>query len=146
MRTAAACYVAIGRDCVGASPVAAPTTLTLPPARLGSASQATVTVSDPGSEPVAIGSTELATATPGPLGIEQDDCSGLILEPDARCTMTVRFTPATAGSLSGALQLPSDQGAITVPVSATSPSVASLAASAPVRPRASPTERVMRNG
>jgi hypothetical protein len=138
VRTAADCYVAIGRDCVSASPVAAPTALTLPPARLGSASQATATFSDPGSEPVAIGSTELATATPGPLGLEQDDCSGLILEPDARCTMTVRFTPATAGSLSGALQLPSDQGAITVPVSATSPSVASLDASVPVRPRGKP--------
>jgi Abnormal spindle-like microcephaly-assoc'd, ASPM-SPD-2-Hydin len=138
VRTAADCYVAIGRDCVSASPVAAPAALTLPAARLGSASQATVTVSDPGSEPVAIGSTELATASPGPLGLEQDDCSGLILEPDARCTMTVRFTPATAGSLSGALQLPSDQGAITVPVRATSPSVASLAASAPVRPRGKP--------
>jgi ASPM-SPD-2-Hydin domain-containing protein len=134
VRTVAGCYIAVGRDCASASPVAAPAAVTLPPARLGSASQATVTVSDPSSEPVAFGSTELVTPTPGPFGLEQDDCSGLILEPDARCTMTVRFTPATAGSLSAALQLPSDQGAITVPVSATSPSVASLAASAPIRP------------
>lgn len=138
VRTAAGCYVAIGRDCASASPLASPAALALPPARRGSASQAMVTVSDPGSEPVALGSAELATPTPGPLGLEQDDCSGLILEPDERCTMTVRFTPATAGSLSAALQLPSDHGAITVTVSATSPSVASLAASAAIRPRSEP--------
>jgi Abnormal spindle-like microcephaly-assoc'd, ASPM-SPD-2-Hydin len=138
VRTAAGCYMAIGRDCASASPLAAPAALTLPPARLGSASQATVTVSDPGSEPVAFGPAQLATATPGPLGVEQDDCSGLILEPDERCMMTLRFTPTTAGSLSAALQLPSDQGAIAVPVSATSPSAASLAASPLIRPRGEP--------
>jgi hypothetical protein len=140
VRTAAACYMAIGRDCASPSPLVVPAALTLPPVRLGSASQTTVTVSDPGSEPVALGSAELPAPTLGPLGLEQDDCSGLILEPDERCTMTVRFTPATAGSLSAALQLPSDHGAIAVPVSATSPSVASLTVSPPIRPRSEPDE------
>lgn len=131
----AACYVALGRDCASAAPRAAPATLTLAPARLRSTSHATLTVSDPGPEPAALGSVVLATPTPGPLAIEQDSCSGLILQPDERCSVTVRFTPSAAGSLSGTLQLPSDQGALTVPVSATSPSVASLGASSPVRPR-----------
>jgi hypothetical protein len=131
----AACYVAFGRDCASAAPVAVPATVTLPPARLRSASEATITVSDPGAEPAALGSVGLATSTPGPLAVESTNCSGLILEPDERCSVTVRFTPATAGSLSATLQLPSDQGALAVPVSATSPSVARLGASSPVRPR-----------
>ena len=130
-----ACYAAWGRDCASAAPRAAPATLTLAPARLRSASHATLTVTDPGPAPAALGAVVLATPTPGPLAIEQDSCSGLILEPDERCSVTVRFTPSAGGSLSGTLQLASDQGGLTVPVSATSPSVGSLEASSPVRAR-----------
>jgi hypothetical protein len=135
VQTITACYVALGRDCASAAPLAAPAKLTLAPARVGSASHATLTVSDPGPEPAGLGAVDLATLAPGPLAIEQDSCSGLILEPDERCSVTVRFTPSAAGSLSATLLLSSDQGALTVPVSATSPSVASLVASSPVRPR-----------
>ena len=141
-----ACYGAWGRDCASAAPLSTPATLTLPPARLGSASQATVIVSDPGPQPAALGAVGLAApaafravglATPAAdqLTLEPSSCSGLILEPDERCSVTVRFTPAGAGSLAATLQLPSDQGSLAVPVRATSPSVASLRASAPVRSR-----------
>jgi hypothetical protein len=138
VQTLAACYVTLGHDCPSAAPRAAPVAVTLPPARLGSASKATVTVSDPGPEPAALGSAALATSAPGPLAVERDSCSGLILEPDETCTVTVRFTPSAAGSLFATLQAPSDQGVIAVAVKATSPSVASLSVSAPVRPRGEP--------
>ena len=106
----AGCYVQLGRDCPGAAPVASPAAATLRAARVGSASQATVTVSDPGGQPVALGRLVLAGQRPGPLAVEHDGCSGLILEPDETCAVTVRFTPTTGGSQTVTLQLASDAG------------------------------------
>jgi hypothetical protein len=130
----AGCYAMLGRDCSGRAPVAGPAALAMPDARLDRASQATVTVTDPGPGPAAFGAASLVGGGPAVgVAVTQDRCSGAILEPGSSCVMTVRFTPASAGSVWSILQIPSDQGTVTVPVSATSPSVSSLSASAVVR-------------
>ncbi len=133
VRGLADCYVLSGRDCPGAPPVATPGALTLPAAGLDRASEATVTVADPGGEPVSFGPAAVGGGFPaGALAIEADSCSGAILEPATSCAVTVRFTPAAAGTIAGALTLPYDRGTVTVALSATSPSVSSLRASPPV--------------
>jgi hypothetical protein len=133
VRTMAACYAATGRDCLSAAPVPVPAAATFAAVRLGAAAQSTVTLSDPGTEPIALGTASLAGAPPGVLALAPDGCSGQILEPGRTCPMTIRFTPAGAGTVAATLELPSDSGAIGVPVSASSPSVSSLTSSPATR-------------
>ncbi len=135
MRTLIGCYEELDHDCPAAAPAARPAAAVLPVTGVGAASQVTVTVSDPGTEPLALGAAVLLDPSPGPspLTLEQDGCAGLILEPDETCTARVRFAPATFGSRTVTLRLTSDQGTLDVPVSATSPSVSSLRVSPRLR-------------
>ena len=133
--TLSGCYLTLGRDCPGTAPAPAPAALALQTSRPHSSSEATVTVSDPGAEPIDIGQAALSAATLAPISVTQDSCSHTILEPDERCTVTVRFAPASGGDVSATLQIPSDQGALSVPVTAAAPADASLEAS-PTSPAA----------
>jgi hypothetical protein len=122
------CYIDFGRDCPGAAPVASPGVLQLPAAAPGASGSSTVTVSDPGPSPLNLGAVVLSQGLGGPIAIQHDACSGLELEPDQTCTVTLRFAPAAGGNVSATLSLPSDNGTMTVPVAASAPSVSSLRA------------------
>jgi hypothetical protein len=122
------CYISSGRDCPGSAPVASPGWLRFPPAAPGAARSSTVTVSDPGPSPLTLGSVVLSQGLGGPIAIQHDGCSGLELEPDQTCTVSLRFAPTVGGNVSAALSLPSDNGTVTVPVAASAPSVSSLRA------------------
>ena len=122
----AACYAALGRDCPSAPAVATPAALAVPPTRLRTATTSPVTVTDPGAAPLMLGAAALAAGPGGGLSIVRDGCSAHLLEPGQRCTLAVRFAPVTGGAIAVTLQLPSDNGTLTVPVTAVAPSVASL--------------------
>jgi hypothetical protein len=124
----AECYVDLGHDCPGPGPTANPTSMTLPTVGLGSSSHGSVTIADPGSEPLQLGQVGLAGATPNPVSIDSDGCSNQILEPDDACTVSLRFAPVVGGAVSATLEIPSDNGTATVAVAALAPSVSSLSA------------------
>ena len=123
----AQCYVNLGRDCAGPAPVANPSSLTLPPARLGSATGGSATVSDPGQEPLQLGQVTLAGTAPDPVSVRSDSCSNQILEPNETCSIAVRFAPVAGGAVAVTLEIPSDNGTVSIPVVAVAPSVSSLA-------------------
>lgn len=131
----AACYVALGRDCPGPAPVASPVALTVPSTAPGTSRVATVSIVNPGSEPLRLGQASLAGVSlpsgsaSSELMLEGDKCSATLLEPRQSCTAAVRFTPVAGGATSATLELASDDGTLAVPVSAVAPSVSSLTAS-----------------
>jgi hypothetical protein len=129
--TLAECYVTLSRDCPGPGPVATPASLALAPARLRFSSNASLTISDPGQEPLQIGQIALAGATPDPLSLAADGCSGQILEPNETCKVSVRFAPVAGGAVAATLEIPSNDGTAGIPVTAVSPSVSSLSAIKP---------------
>jgi hypothetical protein len=139
MTTMAGCYVALGRDCPGPAPAVRPSMLSLPPTRLGASSVATVSLSDPGAGPLKLGQLALiapgAGASPGPITLESDGCSGRLLEPDQPCTAAIRFTAVTGGGAAVTLQVPSDNGTAFLPVRAVAPAVSSLTSAGPDRLR-----------
>jgi hypothetical protein len=122
------CYVLLGRDCPGPGPAATPSELTLPPVPVGATASSTVSVTDPGSEPLQIGNLSL---TAGDVSVTSDGCSARILEPQQSCTVEVRFAPTKPGAAEATLSVPSDNGTLEVPVSVFAPSVANLAWSHP---------------
>ncbi len=90
----AQCYAVLGRDCRGPLPVAAPAGLALPPTLVGSTTTSTLSVANPGSEPLLLGQASLASpAQADGLGLAGDTCSGRILEPAQSCTVAVRYAP-----------------------------------------------------
>jgi hypothetical protein len=124
----AECYIAFGRDCPGAPPAAAPSTVTFGPTAVAHISQAVVTVSDPDPEPLLPGPAVLTGSGSGPVRIAADGCASQILEPDQTCTITLRFAPRAGGVSSATLAVPSDDGTLQVGVSAVAPAVAVLRA------------------
>ena len=124
--TLAACYSELGRDCPGPPPTVSPSSVSLRETRPGRSSTAVITVSNPGSGPVALGAATLASAGAAPLSIQSDGCSGQILEPAETCRLSVRFAPAAGGGFATAVDLPSDNGTVGVAVTAVAPSVSSL--------------------
>jgi Cellulase (glycosyl hydrolase family 5) len=124
----AGCYIALGRDCAGPPPIAAPAAVTLPPVRLGSAATGTVNVEDPGPAPLRLGTAVIGGTPAGSAAITlaHDTCSGQLLEPNETCALSVRFAPITGGPAAAVLELASDSGSVNVPVSAVAPSVSSL--------------------
>jgi hypothetical protein len=126
VRTLADCYASLARDCPGPPPAASPTSLALPPTRLGSSEAARVSVSNPGSAPLQLGVFAVPSGAAAPIGVLLDGCSNRILEPDQTCSAAVRFTPVNGGAFTTTLKLPSDNGTLTVPVTGVAPSVSSL--------------------
>lgn len=126
--TLAQCYIDLGRDCPGPGPTASPPSLRLATARLGSSSGGSVTVADPGEEPLQLGHVALAGATPDPVSVQSDGCSNQILEPNETCTLALRYAPVAGGAVSATLGIPSNNGTADVAVAAVAPSVSSLTA------------------
>jgi hypothetical protein len=120
------CYVGFGRDCPGPAPVASPSPLAIPPARVGSSAVSIVSVRDAGRTPVQLGTLTLLAATGHGVGVTADGCSAQILEPDRTCAIAVRFMPLSGGAATAALALPSENGTLQIPVSAVAPAVSSL--------------------
>jgi hypothetical protein len=135
----AACYERLGRDCPGAPAQASPPNVALAPVPPGSSSTRSVTVGDPGAEPVALGPATVAGPRAAGLSVAQDGCAGAILEPRETCSVTVLFKPATAGDVAGQLVLGSDHGPVTVALAATAPSVSALRSPGLAHPAFAPT-------
>jgi hypothetical protein len=146
VRTIADCYSILGRDCLGPSPLARPVSLAIPATSPGSSTTSTVSVSDPGSGPLELGTAVLAGETPGSMGVLYDGCSNQILEPDQTCTVAVSFRPVTGGDAIAHLQLPSDDGTLGVAIRAVAPSVSSLTSLQLIRPMFVPTGALDRVG
>ncbi len=117
------CYTLLGRDCPGPGPTASPSTLAVPSATVGATAASTVSITNPGSEPLLLGALSLSA---GELVLAGDGCSADILEPAESCIVKVRFAPTKPGAAQATLTVPTDNGTLEVPVSALAPSVASL--------------------
>ena len=122
----AGCYEQLGRACPGPAAAASPATLAVPAVALGGAADATVTVSDPGPAPLQLGPAVMTGAPPAGLSLGPDTCPAL-LEPDQTCTVGVHFAPPAAGTITGQLEIGSDNGPLDVPVTAVAASVSALA-------------------
>ncbi|MGB9184624.1 MAG: choice-of-anchor D domain-containing protein [Solirubrobacteraceae bacterium] len=125
VRAIADCYLLLARNCPSSPPAATPAALAIPASRIGGSSSGAVTVSDPAQSPLQLSPTVLAAGASPAITIAQDMCPA-ILEPNQTCTIQLHFAPVTGGAQVANLQLPTDSGTLTVPVSAVAPSVASL--------------------
>lgn len=143
VRALADCYSNLGRNCGITAPAATPSSVTIPATRLRAVAVSSVTVSDPGTGPVQLGSVALAGADlgagtgvggPSPVSVQSDACSGQILEPDHPCTVALRFAPVAGGAVAATLLVPSDAGTLGVPITAVSPSASSLSSPQLARP------------
>jgi hypothetical protein len=126
VRAAADCYAQLGRDCPGPPAVASPTVAALPPAQPGEASSRSVTVTNPGSVPVALGAAWVSGPSDAGLSVASNPCAGMVLEPRETCAVSARFAPAAIGNAEGTLELSSDDGTVEVPLAASAPSVSGL--------------------
>jgi hypothetical protein len=133
------CYALLGRDCPDAPAVASPSAAFLPPVAPGGASRAWVTLTDPGSVPVALGEATIGGPSPAGLAVAANTCTGMVLEPRETCSVSVQFTPATPGDVTGDLQLATDDGPLSVALSASAPSLSGLVSADLSHPRFLPT-------
>lgn len=122
----ASCYAASGRDCPQSPPTVSPAALVLPVTRVGATAPATLTVTDPGTEPVTVDSAALTGPGAAQLTVTANGCAGQILEPAASCTLTVRYAPAVGAPADAGLVIGSDQGTTTTPVTVAAASPAEL--------------------
>ncbi len=120
------CFQRLGRDCPGAPATASPSTVFLPPAPPGHVSTTSVTITDPGSVPIALGAATVTGPYAGGLAVASNGCAGMVLEPRETCRVTMSFTPTAGGEAAGALQLATDDGILTVHLIADSPSLSGL--------------------
>jgi hypothetical protein len=139
VRAAADCYAQFGRDCPGTPAVASPTAVALPPAQPGETSSRSVTISNPGSVPVALGAAWVSGPSDAGLTVAGNPCAGMVLEPGETCAVSARFAPATVGNAEGTLELSSDDGTLEVPLAASAPSVSGLLSPDLRHPRFVPT-------
>ena len=126
VRAAADCYAQFGRDCPGTPAVASPTAAALPPVQPGETSSRSVTISNPGSVPVALGAAWVSGPSDAGLTVASNPCAGMVLEPRETCAVSARFAPAAVGNAEGTLELSSDDGTLEVPLAASAPSVSGL--------------------
>lgn len=124
------CYAELGRDCPEPGPAAAPASLLMPATAPGGSSTSTVTVSDPGAEPLQLRPAGFVVSGSPALILGRNSCSGQLLEPNETCHLSVRFKPVVGGTATGFLHVQSDQGALNVPMLGVAPSVSSLTATA----------------
>jgi hypothetical protein len=125
VRAIADCYLLLGRNCPSSPPAATPVALAIPASRIGGSSIGTLTVSDPGQSPLQLSPAVLAPGGSPAITVAPDTCPA-ILEPNQMCTIQLHFAPVIGGAQAATLQLPTDSGTLSVPVSAVAPSVASL--------------------
>lgn len=140
VRALSDCYVALGRDCPGPTLFASPSPVAIPSTRLRSSTISNVAIFNPGTGPVKLGAVTIAQATPNPISVRGDGCSNEILEPDHPCKITLRFAPVLGGAVTATLNVPSDTGQLSVPVTAVSPSVSSLTSPQLLRPSFTTTD------
>jgi hypothetical protein len=126
VQATADCFVRLGRDCPGGPATASPATAILPPAPPGQTSARSVTVSNPGSVPIVLGSASVAGPFAAGLSVAGNGCVGMVLEPRETCAASVQFAPAVSGNPAGTLELSSDDGTLDVPLVATAPSLSGL--------------------
>jgi hypothetical protein len=74
-----------------------------------------------------LGQVSLATRSAGGLALAGNTCSGHLLEPAQTCIATLRYAPRTGGGVKATLAVPSDNGTLSVGVSALGLSVSGLA-------------------
>jgi hypothetical protein len=92
----------------------------------GSSADATITVSNPGTANLIIGSIASADPIAGPFSILNDICSGKSIAPSATCTLTVHFAPTADGLASDTFDIPinvAPASSLTITVSGTGGSV-----------------------
>jgi hypothetical protein len=133
VRAIADCYSSLGRDCPGPAPAAPPVSLTVPATPLGSSTISPISVSNPGVDPLQLGTVVLAGQTSGSIAVQQDGCSNQLLEPAQTCTIAVWYW-LQSGDATAQLQVPSDNGTLDVAVQAAAPSVSSLTSPQLTRP------------
>jgi hypothetical protein len=126
VRAIADCFTALGRDCHDAPATASPSTALLPPAAPGQTSTTSLTVTDPGAEPIVLGAATVIGPSAAGLSVASNGCAGQILEPHETCAVTVQFTPAAGGDVAGHLELSSEDGTLDVPLIASAPSLSAL--------------------
>jgi hypothetical protein len=135
----AACYEAFGRDCPGEPATAAPATMAVAPVPPGGAGSRSLTIGDPGVEPIVLGPATIGGRHAAGLSVAHDGCAGAILEPRQTCSIAVLFRPAMAGDADGQLEVGSDDGPLAVPLTATAPSVSALRSGQLPHPAFAPT-------
>jgi hypothetical protein len=89
---------------------------------VGSSSTQTVTIQNTGTANLAVGAIGSANSIAAPFSIKTDTCSNQTIAPSASCTLTVAFTPTSAGALSDSFSIPSNDPAkssVTMSVSGT---------------------------
>ncbi len=126
VQTIADCFAQLGRDCPGAGATADPATAVLPPAPPGESTTRSVTVTNPGSVPIVLGSASVSGPFATGLSVASNPCAGMVLEPRETCAVSARFAPAVSGNPAGTLELTSNDGTLDVPLVATAPSVSGL--------------------
>ena len=129
------CYALLGRDCPDTPATASPTTALLPAVPPGRSSRTSVTVTDPGSAPIELGAATLAGPPAAGLAVAGNTCAGMVLEPRERCSVSVQFTPAAPGDITGDLTLSTDDGPLSVPLAASAPSLSGLVSAELSHPR-----------
>ena len=88
----------------------------------GISSSMTITVANSGNANLIIGSIASGDPVSAPFSITADGCSGMSVAPAGTCTLTVRFAPNTAGSVSDSFDIPSNDavtGTVTVSLNGT---------------------------
>jgi ASPM-SPD-2-Hydin domain-containing protein/HYDIN/CFA65/VesB family protein len=101
----------------------------------GATSDQTVTVTNGGNANLVIGTIAGANPLAAPFTITADHCSGQAIAPAATCTVAVRFAPTSAGALSDAFDIPSnDPGTPSVLVSVSGTGVAASTNNATTAP------------
>ena len=88
----------------------------------GNSSDQTVTAANDGNAELIISNIGEANPLTSPFSIINDNCSGQTVAPAANCTITVRFSPAAAGTFNDSFDIPSndsDENSVTITVSGT---------------------------
>ena len=89
---------------------------------VGASATQTVTVQNTGTASLAVGAIGSANSLAAPFSIKTDTCSNQTIAPSVSCTLTVAFTPTSAGALSDSFSIPSNDPAkssVTMSVSGT---------------------------
>jgi hypothetical protein len=111
----------------------------LPPVAPGQVSTRAVTVTDPGSVPIVLGSATVTGPDAAALALVTNGCAGVVLEPRETCSVSLRFAPQAPGDVTGDLELATDDGTLEVPLSAAAPSLSGLLSPDLPSPRFIPT-------
>jgi CSLREA domain-containing protein len=75
---------------------------------IGGSADATITVSNPGTANLVIGTIASANPLAAPFTITSNTCSGATIAPAANCTLTVRFAPTGSAAASDTFDIPSN--------------------------------------